>query len=174
MINSGTGIIALLSGMLFNLSLSTLVAFAKVIQFLCLFALLSIPNYPDILNQIYNSQGIWNLNFYSWINFNSLECSTMKLDEYLGGNYFNHPSVQGTNFFCNSLPIFPDLIWALLIYFLGFTIRCKFFKQFYSKSPLNVITELISGCFIVFIVIIFMHINFVKLHRGYQKSLFWA
>jgi len=161
-INIGIGLAALSCGIIINQTLNLLVAFAETIQFICLFALISIPNYPELLNIIYNAQFPWNLNFIYYFQFNLSICNALKSDEKLEGNYMNHPSLLQISFICNAFPILVDLSIIVALYFLSLLIYIKLMNNILiSSSKLNEFLNFVQGCLIVFMVILYIQIIYV-------------
>ena len=166
MINIGLAVAIVGAGLILGMPIGPLIAFAEVIQFLCLFALICIPNYPYLLNLIYNAEFPWNLNLFPISNFDLFGCSNIQSDEVLKENYNNHPSIKGISFICNTVPVYSDLFSiSLIVFLLSFLLQINVVKGLTRTSELNKLCEIVQGSFIVFMVVIFVNFTFVTLNR---------
>jgi len=160
-----SGIIAanLISGLLSNGSLLALISFAEIIQFLCIFALICLKNYPTSINILYNAQINWNFNFISIPSFFFIKCEDFKSDEMLPFNYNNHPAISCTNFLCNILPIAISMIFPISIYILCSIIKSKITIKIKKSYEWNGFIQLQNSCFIIIVIISFVGFFFVIL-----------
>ena len=164
-VSTAMALTSILSGVMSNFSLTFLIAFAEIIQFLCLFALLPIPDYPFSLNQLYNSQGPFNLNFLPIPQISFFNCSELYNDENLKGNYNNHPSIPGINFACNGIPVLISIAGPICIYLIAQIVFLKLMVKVKKSYQWNGIIQIINGSINVLFIIIFVQISFVNMNR---------
>ena len=154
------------SGLMQSHILTSIISYAEIIQFLSLFSLISINNYPSLLNQLYNAQSYWNFNFFPVPSFSFLDCENIHEDESIEGNYYNHPSILNINFLCNSFSILSSLFIISLTYTLSSLILCKICKKYKKSAEWNNFISLINGCIIVIPIFFFIQIFFVYIKLG--------
>ena len=171
-VTSGILFTSLLSGVLSNGLFIAVISFAEIIQFLCLFALISIENYPIMLNILYNAQINWNLNFISIPSFFPINCEQLKQDELLNYNYNNHPAISCVNLLCNIFPALFSLMIPILFYVVGSILKLTFLKKMKQSYEWNGFVELHNACFIVVMVLSALSFKFVTLTKGITEINF--
>ena len=154
--------IALINCLLHNSLFSTLVSYSEIIQFLCLFSLISIPFYPSFINLLYNAQNFWNFNFVSLPTLYFIDCNDVSSNEKLEGNFNQHPAIDNTNFICNSYSLLFSCFWLLLTYFISYLLtKIKCFKILKKSFEFNQFLQFMNGSIIVILVICFIAQAFV-------------
>lgn len=151
----------IISGILqFQLS-KTIVAFAEIIQFLCLFALISIPNYPEILNKLYHVKSYFNLYLFSLTSNIILDCEQLQRDEHIDANFQQHPAIRNINLLCNSFSFILTITIVLFLYILCSLVYLKLSKKFKKSNEWNGFLQLFNVAIIVISVTSFTQITFV-------------
>lgn len=148
-----------------NLNLSSIISLAEVMQYLCLFALLSIKRYPSILNGIYESQTIFNFQFLEIFNY-FVNCEEISSDEQIEGNINHHPSIQNSTLLCNVSGILISyliLIVTILFFKLISVLKYTFIRKKYYWAQLN---ELLDAVLIDILLIGLVQSIFVFLILG--------
>ena len=154
-----------MSGLLGNFSFLAIVSFAEIIQFLCLFSLISLIKYPNILNPLFNSQNIWNFNFITLPDLSFLNCSGLFNDEKLDYNYNNHPSLSGINFICNSFSVVLSIIAPFIIYVMSSLILLYFCRQLKNSFNWNGFIQIINSSLNVVMVLALIQFQYVKIKQ---------
>ena len=131
-------------------------------QYLCLFALLSIQFYPKNLNLLYNAQTLFNFNFIPIDYVSFLNFIAFKNDEVLEGNMSNHPSLNGFLLFNNII----SFLTAFLSSFLILSIAQLLFKNLGIKIKKiiywNEFIALLYGSFIDILLVVLTQIILVN------------
>ena len=170
-ITYGILIVGISTGLL-NMDVGVITALAEIIQFLCLFSLISISNYPIQIVQLFNSQSFLNFNFIPSYFADFLHCDDFQKEHLLrGSNVINHPSYNCNLLFCNLLSTCFLIILTIFFYLLAKIIITIIGKKLILKLIWEGLTSILIGDFINILVIIFCQIFFVILNRDFMNRI---
>ena len=151
--------ILILPTFLVNNKVNTLIIMSEIFQFLCLFSLVNIYIYPESLNNLYQSQGIYNFDFvYLILPFAKIDTSN---DEYLPGNIGNHPSINGYCFIFNFQSIFWSYISIIIFSFLALLFCTQISMKCKKAAYWGMFLDLVKGSFNDLLLLSFVQIFLV-------------
>ena len=130
-------------------------------QFICLYALVSIYYYPSILNALFQAQTIFNLNFIPIDQLTILNCYGYKSEDVLEGNLSNHQSINCIVFFCNIYSVIFIFGVLLLILLISIIFPKRASIKISRQMLWNSFLESLSSSFIVIICCSFIQLIFV-------------
>lgn len=148
------------SGLL-NLNLFSILSIAEILQFLCLYALVSIQNFPNMINTLFQSQSLFNFNFVPLPQLLLDPCNGYQDNDYIPGNIANHPSVNCVNIFCNIYSIIFVLLTPIGIIFLSYITPSVISKKLKEMPIWNGFLDVIQGAFIDISLLTVLQICFV-------------
>ena len=156
------------------MNIGVFTALAEITQFLCLFTLISIPNYPTQIITLFNSQSLLNFNFIPFNFVAFLHCDDLQNEDILrGSSVKNHPSYNCNLLFCNMISIFAYLLLTILFYLLAKIIITSLGKKLRIKILWEGLISILLGDFINILVILFIQIIYVYLKRDFMNRVHW-
>ena len=152
-------------------------------QFLSLFAIISLRKYPKNVNKFIKSQTLLNLNmipisFVSFISF--VPCSDFANETNLDYNISNHPAINCSLYLCNCFSMMVLFLLPISLSIFSFLLARKISKMFLEMVEWNGFFSIIFGSLLEFTLISLVQIIYVILFRvpknylGFKSHLrFW-
>lgn len=159
-----SGILAFtVSSCFLQMNLGTLIAIAEITQFLALFSLISIRDFPSSINNLFNSQSLMNFNFIPLDRISWFSCQDLSKIDVLENNVLYHPSINCILFYCNIISIFSASMIPIFIYIVSFLIYYKIGKCLKNNLLWGGFIGVLLADFINCLVILFIQLIYVLL-----------